>query len=953
MRRIEARRGASTLDVRKRGRGVGSKVFGRNRELGAVDRFLDATERSDGPNAALIFEGAPGIGKSAIFLEAISRSRQRGIRTLSSRPVEAERSLSYSGLADLIAPAYDEVRNDLPAPQQQALDVALLRAVAERRTDPRTTGTGLVTVLSAIAASGPVILAIDEFQWLDDASKRCLEFAARRLPPGVHLLVTQRADSSDEPPLVIAKELSEASTERIRLGPLPIAGLYHMIRARLGAAPPRPLLVRISSSSAGNPFYALEIARSLPGGGVGLSEDAPLPLPRRLHEVIATRVNALSPRTLEVLLAVSMLSRGSALGLAGAFGSQQELEAALTEAEDADVVVRDETGIRFAHPLLASAIYASASQARRHEMRRRLAVIVSDPEERARHAAFAATGPDEATALGVERAAELALRRGAQDAAADLYEAAARMTPSERPNDASRRERGASSARLAVGDPTGARALADAALAHATETNEIAESLLLLGQIAWVESPGRQPIGHLERALEFASSDRRLRGRIHAVLAEYSLIDHARVLEHSDAAADLLDEHEDRSLFATALLNKAFFSAQLGRGARHDLVERALHLEDRAGQDVERSRVGLIWLTCMDETDAARARHRLEDQWYRNRGEEGWRAERLAHLALANFYAGAWELAESAIEEACTAIEQMGQPLGPWGMAFYIRSLIDIHQGRTDRARTTLSALHQELERVEHWFFAAIVLSALGTLGLATHDAAAASRDFQQMHAHLDAIGTADPIGIRADPDEIEALLALGESDRARAVLEQLEWRHATIPRPWTAVALPRARGLVLAAEGEAAAGLETLEALDMESAGRVPLEHARTLLVKGRLHRRLKQRRAAAEVLDEALERFVRLGAVTWERAARADLERTGLRRPARGELTPSELHVAELAAAGLRNREIATAAFMSPKTVEANLARVYGKLGIRSRAELGARMTETPRLGPPDRQE
>ena len=120
------------------------------------------------------------------------------------------------------------------------------------------------------------------------------------------------------------------------------------------------------------------------------------------------------------------------------------------------------------------------------------------------------------------------------------------------------------------------------------------------------------------------------------------MIDHARVLEHSDAAAELLGEQEDPSLLATALLNKAFFSAQLGRGARHDLVERAFLLEERAGPDVERNRVGLIWLTCMDETEAARVRHRLEDHWYRDRGEEGWRAERLAHLALANFYAGAW-----------------------------------------------------------------------------------------------------------------------------------------------------------------------------------------------------------------------------------------------------------------------------------------------------------------------
>jgi len=929
---------------------VRSTVFGREAELDAVERFLDATERSDLPNAALVLEGAPGIGKSVIWREAITRARQRGVRLLSSRPAEAEANLSYSGLADLVDPAYDEVRDDLPPPQQQALDVALLRTLAERQTDPRTTGTGFVSVVQALTANGPVILAIDDVQWLDRASARVLEFAVRRLPPRVNLLVTQRADSSDEPPLGLADELAEGSLERIRVGPLSVAALHHLIRARLGAAPSRPLLVRIASSSEGNPFYALEIARELPGDGAGLSGDVPLPLPERLHELVAARVAALSKRTRDGLLAVAMLSRVSASALAATFDSPQEMEAALAEAVDADVIVHDETGVRFTHPLLASAVYASASQTQRHAIRRRLADIVSDPEERARHAAHAATGPDEAAALEVERAAELALRRGAQDAAADLYHAATRLTPHERPSDASRRLLGASTATLAAGDPARARAIADNALDRAADAKDVAEALLLLGQIAWVESPGRQPIEYLERALGSAGEDRRLQGRIHALLAEYSLIDHERVLAHADAAVELLEDREDPALLATALLNEAFFSAQLGRGARHDLVEQAFILEERAGPDVERNRVGLIWLTCMDETDAARARHRLEDQWYRDRGEEGWRAERLAHLALANFYAGACDLAERAIEESCTAIEQMGQPAGPWGMTFNIRSLIDLHQGRADRARTTLLALGEEMERAQHRFFAAIVLSAIGSLELVSGDAGAAARAFRHMHEHLDAIGAADPIGLRTDPDEIEALLALGERGKALAVLEHLEWRHTTIPRAWTALAVPRARALVLAAQGEGAAGLAALDALDLDAAERVPLEHARTLLVKGRLHRRLKQRRAAADVLGEALERFVCLGAVTWEGQARAELARTGRRRSAPGELTPSELRVAELAAAGLRNREIAEAAFMSPKTVEANLARVYRKLGIKSRAELGAHMARMQTSGRQD---
>jgi DNA-binding CsgD family transcriptional regulator len=354
----------------------------------------------------------------------------------------------------------------------------------------------------------------------------------------------------------------------------------------------------------------------------------------------------------------------------------------------------------------------------------------------------------------------------------------------------------------------------------------------------------------------------------------------------------------------------------------------------------------------MDETEAARARYRVEDDWYRDRGEDGWRAERLAHLALTEFYAGKSDLAQRAIEESCTTIEQMGQPAGPWGMVFYIRSLIDLHQGRADRARASLLPMLQALESAGHWFFSAIVLSAIGSLEFVSGDLRAADAAFRGMRRHLDAIGAADPIGLRTDPDEIEVLIALGAIERAQTVLDQLERRHATMPRAWTTVALPRARAFVLAARGEPVAGLEALAHPDIAAADRVPLEHARTLLAKGRLHRRLKQRRIAGEVLGEARERFASLGAASWEPIAAAELARTGIRRPAPEELTPSELRVAELAAAGLTNRDVAKAAFMSPKTVEANLARIYRKLGIKSRAELGARMAARESRGQADLQ-
>ena len=289
------------------------------------------------------------------------------------------------------------------------------------------------------------------------------------------------------------------------------------------------------------------------------------------------------------------------------------------------------------------------------------------------------------------------------------------------------------------------------------------------------------------------------------------------------------------------------------------------------------------------------------------------------------------------IEESCATLEQMGLRIGPWGIIWRIRAAVDLHRGRIERARETLLALAENCERTGHHFFAAVALSSLGSVELAAGDAEAADQAFIRFREHLDTIGVVAAPGPRQDADHVEALVALGKLERADAVLGDLDWRGRTIPRPWITVALPRARALVLTARGDAAGALVELEDLDTAAAARVPYEHGRTLLVKGRLQRRLKQRGAAAETLREAAAILERSGATIWLDQARRELDRVGLRR-APDELTASEQRVAELAAAGMTNREVARAAFMSPKTVEANLSRVYRKLGIKSRAELGA---------------
>jgi DNA-binding NarL/FixJ family response regulator len=906
-------------------------IVGREAELEALERFLGVVrERA----AGLVIEGEAGIGKTTVWLEAVRLAEARGFRVLQARPAESEAKLSYAALADLIGAAFDETRAELPAPQQRALDAALLRSDADEPADPRSIGTALVGVLMALAAEGPVVIAIDDVQWLDRASERALEYLARRPPARVGMLLTRRTAGAAPPSL--DRSLPEHALERLVLGPLSLAALHHLIKDQLGIAPARPTLVRVVAAANGNPFFALEIARALERDVGERALGDPLPVPERHNELVAVRVHRLSTAAQQCLLVASALSRPTVATVAAALGARSDSPAALIEAEEAGILVADGARIRFAHPLQASAVYGSASPARRRQLHRRLADIVPDAEERARHLALSTIEPDETSAAVIELAAEGAAQKGAQDAAAELFAASVRLTPPDRLEELARRMLGGAGALFAAGDLARARSLAERAVATSQRGPSRVEGFLLLAQIAWIDGTANAATEYLEEGLAEAGVGRALLGRIHAKLATYHMKPE-RVIRHADAAIELLDEEHQPGLVAQVLIQKFFSQAALGLGAQRDLLQRGLTLEKEAGMSVERSVLPLIWLKSMDDYGAARARWRLEDEWYRERGEEGWRANRLAHLAEVELRAGNWALAERYIEESCDAIDQVATR-GPWAMPLRIRASIDAHRGSTERAYATLRPLIEEAERGSDLFWAGTLLSTLGFVALTAGDDGAVDRALTRMAEHFDSVGVRDHVNDRSQPDHIEALVALGEPERARLVLSALEERGRMLPRLWISATLPRCRALVLAADGKIVEALDTLEKA-AEAAG-LPFELARTLLVKGRLHRRAKHKRAAADALQQALELFNRLGAPTWAERAGHELGRVGLRPAAPRELTETERRVAELAAVGRTNQEVARELFMSPKTVEANLSRVYRKLAIRSRAELGARM-------------
>jgi class 3 adenylate cyclase len=857
---------------------------------------------------------------------------------LKARPAESEARLSFAALSDLLGEAFDETRAALPAVQERALAAALLRSDADERTPARTTATALVGVLTALAEQEPVLLAIDDVQWLDPSTEETLAFAFRRLPPRVGLLLARRSDLGAELPLGLERALADDRLQRIAPGPLSLAALHHLVAARSGSSLPRPLLAQLAEASGGNPFFALELARALELRSNEYRSGEPLPVPRSLEELVAARLEDLSEAARQVALAAASVSHPTALLLDEVFSTEHDIDTALVEAEEAGILVPELERIRFAHPLLASMIYGSASRERRRQLHKRLAVVVSDPEERARQLALSTVEPDEAVAAELEQAAQQATRRGAQHAAAELFGAAVRVTPEERSEELTRRTLEQASALLAAGDVGGARSHAESAVQSPVSSLR-AQALYVLGEVLWVVGTFKGATERLEAALAAAPGDQELAAHVYPKLVYFNVAhDPARAVELAGAAIEALDPDRAPGALASVVISRYWASLLLGGRSDPEQLERWRELEQRAGPDAPKSVLGLIHHHSVDEFDEARARHAVEDEWYRLRGEDDWRAERQAHRAFVEFRAGEWDEAERLVEESCSTIAQLERP-GPWTMAFRFRSIIDAGRGRTERARETLLPLIEEAERSGRAWWEALMLSALAFVEFADGDHEAVDRVLTRMAECIAAIGSKDMVPDRSEPFHVESLVALGETERARAVLERLEERGRVFPRLWITVTLPRTRALVLAAEGDVESALAALEEHDLEKASLLPFDLAWTLLVKGRLHRRARQRRAAADALAQALEIFERLGAPVWSQRTRAELDRVGLRR-APQELTATELRVAELAARGLTNREVAATAFMSPKTVEANLARVYRKLGIRSRAELGARI-------------
>ncbi len=897
-------------------------IVGREVELASIDAFL---ERPAEGAVALVLEGEAGIGKSTLWLAGVEATRERGFRVLVSRPAEAERGLIHAGLGDLFENVLESVLPALPAPRRHALEVALLVEEDPDGFDPRALGVAVRSALEVLAAEGPVVLAIDDVQWLDPSSASALAFALRRLDDRSILLLLARrlGERAETPDLELT--IRDGRVERLHIDPLSLGAVHQLLQAHLALTLARLTLLRVHETSGGNPFYALELARAL--GGADVDPTQPLRVPESLDGLVRARIDKLPRATRESLVLAAAAGRPSA----ELFASLNVIEH-LDRAFAARVLERRDETIRFTHPLLASAVYHGVSADERRRAHGRLALVVADPLDRGRHLALSTQSPDTQIAGVLDDAAALASTRGAPIAAAELAEHALRLTPPAAHSDRHRRALTAARVQRSAGEWTRARRILADLLAERRAGSWRAEALVLLAEL---ESE-RRSVPLLEEALSEAASRPALQSAIHCRLAWASSkpgFDHAR------RALELADELDDDQLRGQARAMQAILSWFAGEAeAPEDLPARVRDFPSAVGGELlvrEATLAVVNTLAPAPKRDEARALLEREYEEWRKRDEP--RSSRaLWGLAWVEFWAGRWALGAEYATRARDISIQYGLEMPQDHLP---SAVIAVHRGQLDLARE-----HSErglgLGDEQFRGHPVQLMAVLGLVARWSGDPFAAKNWFEKADRRASELEWGEPSVRWWTADYAEMLLEDGRIDDAVRIVDVWEADAARVGRAWVLAHATRCRGLVAAAEGDVGRAGSLLErAVEQHEGVGDPFGTARALLGLGIVRRRARKKRDAREPIQAALDGFEELEAATWVEKARGELGRIGGRRREEG-LTAAEGRVAALVAEGRTNREVAAALFVTERTVASHLSHIYAKLGVRSRTELARRL-------------
>jgi DNA-binding CsgD family transcriptional regulator len=909
--------------------GVVPEVFGRESELSMLRGFVAA----DRPRGALLLTGAAGIGKTALWEAGLALARDAGRRVMATRASGAEASMAFAGLIDLCEAVGSAELDELPRPQRGAFEAALLRTEPPGGSppDPHAIALAYLNVLRTMAVHQPLLLAVDDVPWLDEASTSVFVFAARRLrDEPVAFLLTRRTESASSVELAV-------TPERLDVGPLDTEAQRRLLAARLGVFPSRVLLRRIADLSQGNALFALELGRAVrAAGSSGGSQD--VILPDTVDNALDARAAGLASGVRRVLLAVALTGGMTRVELE-AVGGRDSVDAAF----DDGVLIREGLRVRASHPLLAAAAVKNSTPAERREVHIAVADAVADEELSALNLALASERSDARLATRLADAASRAAARGARPQAVVLAEHALRIT-GEETAEAGERLLALAAHLFRAGEERRMTDLISGALDRLPAGTPRARALLLLCDgtgVTTLEQYQRQ----LDRVLAEENVDSAVRAQALALRAEATAVVAVRAIPQAarwaqDAlAADGADGGIERRL----LHSLAWITALAGqpidemcgrfRAVSPDSVYLANSPERVAAQR-------LVW---RGELDAARIALMRLLQQADDQGEGASYALQRLHLCELELRMGDWDAAARLLEEWALSAER---ELLNLPMYERCRALLAMGRGDVDDARVWAGRTLARADAYGDGWDRLEALRARGAAALLALDPAEAAGDLGAVREHTEREGVRDPGVFPVAPDLVEALVELGDLAGARTVTDTLRGHAEEQAHPWGLVTARRCRALVrLAAPryDRSAGGGLAAAADDLERMG-LRFDAARCLLSLGRAQRRMKQWGTARTSLERAAAGFAQLGSTGWEQRVQTELARVGGRSPAApGALTPTEQDIVELAAQGLTNKDIARRLSIAVHTVEVHLSRAYAKLGVHTRSQLAARL-QTP---------
>ncbi|MDA2893926.1 AAA family ATPase [Mycolicibacterium sp. BiH015] len=895
-----------------------------------IAAFLGSVARQP---AVLLIEGEPGIGKTTLWLAAQQQARDHGFRVLATRASSAEAGLAFVGLDDLLGEADADVIDALPAAKRDALRQVSIRAGGVGSgVDRRVVAAAFLSIIDELASRTPVLLSVDDVHWIDDATRDVLAYAFRRTQGRVGLLATEQF-GGDQVSAASWLDLGRSgSVARLAMGPMSIGQLHHVISRRMGRSFPRSTMAHIAEASGGNPRYALELAHTLDSATSAWTTMSP----PAAGVSMGLRVGPLDSDAYDVLLAAACVAEPTVELLASILHRPaQEILSVLEELESRDILSIDTGRVRFSHPYLAHTVYSQARPADRRRIHAAAAAVESVPERRARHLALAATTADRDTLLILDAAAKSAKSKAAPAAAAELLEFAIGLGG----DTASRRVEAAQNHTLA-GDVDRSLELLQPIVAALPPGHLRARARMLVGVGSAIRGDFERASEDLQHALVDGADDPVITIRTHLTLAMMLSVsaDPVSAHRHSYLARERAEEFADRSLLSQALAVQVLVRFLSGGGTDEVSLQRALDLQQRQACDG----AAALFSARVAKALVAAWTGRLVDA--RPMLREAMNPCSFAalnadtlwvnyHAAMADIWIGRYDDALSAADDMVLGAEQLSSPPAR-AMASIPRAWVYAIRGRELDTRSELASIRGPGTGSPLPDGPQMVL---GFLELSLGHYAAAVEVLHPLLKRRSVDKSMAITGWSFLPDLLEAAFAQNLVDEFAPWVQTLEDSGAKMHRQWMIATGARCRILLLVARGDIdAAEAATGFALDAHQGLPMPIEVARTQLVVGQVLRRARQKSAARDILGKALATFEELGAPLWVQRARTELGRVTA-VPSQDLLTPSELRVGELAASGMTTKNIAAAMYVSPKTVEHHLSRIYRKLGIRGRAELG----------------